>query len=238
MKTLLKLSVALFLVFSTTSCMFDGVKGNGNVITKNRKISNDFVRIKVSRGLEVYITKDSDVSLSVEADENLHDLIKTEVNNGTLIISSERNIWHASSKKIHLSVKNLNEILVSSGAEVYSENTLSSNRMKISSSSGAQIQLRLHVDDLTSNSSSGAIINLSGNAVNFDVSTSSGSVVSAYELEVENCIARSSSGSDIKVFVTESFDAKATSGSGIRYKGNPRKVNKRDNSGGSVRNRS
>lgn len=238
MKTLLKLSVALFLVFSTTSCMFDGVKGNGNVITKDRKISNDFVRIKVSRGLEVYITKDSDVSLTVEADENLHDLIKTEVNNGTLIISSEKNIWDASSKKIHLSVENLNEILVNSGAEVYSENTLSSNRMKISSSSGAQIQLRLHVNDLISSSSSGSNINLSGSVVNFDVSTSSGSVVSAYELEAENCIARSSSGSDIKVFVTESFDGKATSGSGIKFKGNPRKVNKRDNSGGSVRNRS
>jgi len=238
MKTLLKISAVLFLFISTTSCMFDGVKGNGNVITKNRKISSDFVRIKVSRGLDVYITKDSRVSLAVEADENLHELIRTDVKNGTLIITSEKNIWEASSKKIHLSVENLNEILVSSGAEVYSENTLSSDRMRISTSSGAGVKLRLDVNDLVCDSSSGSNIKLTGKAVSLDVSTSSGSNISAYDLEVENCIARSSSGSDIRVNVTQSFDGKATSGSNIRFKGNPRTVYKKDNSGGSVRSRS
>jgi len=238
MKTLLKISAVLFLFISTTSCMFDGVRGNGNVITKNRKISNDFVRIKVSRGLDVYITKDSNVSLAVEADENLHDLIRTEVKNGTLIITSEKNIWEASSKKIHLSVENLNEILVSSGAEVYSENTLNSDNLRISTSSGAIVKLRLHVNDLVCDLSSGSNINLTGKAISIDIHSSSGSVISAYDLEVEKCIARSSSGSDIRVYVTESFDGKATSGSGIRFKGSPRIVQKNSNSGGSIRGRS
>ena len=39
MKKIIKLSSILFLVFSMTSCMIDGVNGDGNVISKKRKIS-------------------------------------------------------------------------------------------------------------------------------------------------------------------------------------------------------
>ena len=92
MKTLFKLSALVFLLIGTTSCFIDGVKGDGNVITKNRKISDDFSRIEVSRGLDVYLTKSKNVALEVEADENLHELITTEVRDGVLKISSERNI--------------------------------------------------------------------------------------------------------------------------------------------------
>lgn len=238
MKTLFKISAVLFLFILTTSCMFDGVKGNGNVITKNRKISNDFTRIKASRGLDVYITKNSKVSLVVEADENLHELIQTEVKNGTLIITSEKNIWQASSKKIHLSVENLNEILVNSGAEVYSENTLHSDDMKVSASSGSEARLILNVDNLICESSSGANIRLTGKAGSIDVRTSSGSDVSAFELKTENCIARASSGSNISVYVTETFEGKATSGADIRFKGSPNIVQKDNNSGGSIKSKS
>ncbi len=238
MKTLLKISAVLFLFISTTSCMFDGVKGNGDVITKNRKISNDFTRIKVSRGLEVYITKSSSVSLVVEADENLHDLIKTEIKNGTLIITSEKNIWQARSKKIHLSVENLNEILVSSGAEVYSENTLSYDDMKVSVSSGSEAKLHLNVNNLICKSSSGADIKLTGKTIDFDVSASSGSDILAYNLETENCTANASSGSDIKIYVTGTFVGTATSGADIRYKGNPKVVQKNSSSGGSIKSSS
>jgi hypothetical protein len=235
MKTLLKITAVLILFLTTTSCMFDGVRGNGNVVTNNRKISNDFIRIEASRGLDVYITKSTNVSLAVEADENLHDLIETEVRNGTLVITAKKNIWHASTKKVHLSVVNLNEILVSSGAEVYSENTLSSGELSVSATSGAEANLNLNVNNLICKSSSGAGIKLAGKAVNFKANSSSGSDIRAYDLKVENCILHASSGSDIKVYVTDSFEGKATSGADIKYKGNPKIVNRNNNSGGSIR---
>ena len=40
MKTIIKLSAILFLLISTTSCFMEGVKGDGNVVTKKRKISD------------------------------------------------------------------------------------------------------------------------------------------------------------------------------------------------------
>ena len=136
MKNFIKVTFILFLAVGVSSCFFDGVKGDGNVVTNKRKISNDFVRINASRGLNVYITKSKHTSLEVEADENLHELT-TEVKDGTLYITATRNIWGGSTKKVHLAADFINEISVSSGAEVYSENRYSSDKLTINATSGS-----------------------------------------------------------------------------------------------------
>ena len=82
----------LFIVTVSTSCMLDGinsVSGNRNVISETRKINDDFTKIEIGQGIQLYITQDNDLSLVVKADENLHKLIKTEVVNGVLKISSK-----------------------------------------------------------------------------------------------------------------------------------------------------
>jgi len=215
--------------------MLDGVRGNGNVVTDQRKISNDFVRVELSRGLELHLTQSSELSLRVEADENLQELITTEVKDGVLTITSQRNIWQAGSKKVHLSVDNLNQIDASSGSEVYTVNTFTGEALRLNMSSGATARMDLAVEDLSCESSSGSDIRLTGKAVNFTASSSSGSDIKAQELEAENCSASASSGSDIKVHVTGEFQGSASSGSDIQFQGSPKVVNKDSNSGGSVR---
>jgi hypothetical protein len=184
----------------------------------------------------LYLTKSKNVSLEVEADENLHELIETDVRDGVLKITSSKNIWSASSKKIHLHVDHLNAIAVNSGAEVFTRNTFESDELRLSVSSGATADMELKVTDLSCDISSGADIELAGQAENFRVSSSSGSDVKAYELEAKNCNADASSGSDIKLTAIETIEARATSGADIKYKGSPRVIQQEDNSGGSVRN--
>ena len=236
MKNILKVSVLFLLLVGTSSCFMDGVKGDGNVVMKKRKVSDDFSKVVVSRGIDLYITKSKDMELTVEADENLHELITTEVRNGVLEISSRRNIWRAGAKKVHLHVDYLNAISVNSGAEAHTENTFASDELKVNVSSGANAKLELNVDDLTCESSSGADVVLSGSAENFWASSSSGSDIKAYNLEAKNCTASASSGADVKLWVTDSFKGNASSGGDISYKGNPSKLDMSDNSGGSVRN--
>ncbi len=234
MKSIIKISALLILFLSTTSCFFNGVKGNGNVVAKNRSISSDFVRIKVSSGIDVYLTENGETSLVVEADENLHDLIKTEVKNGTLYIGSKKNIWTARAKKVHVSIEKIVELEVTSGAEVTTENTLHADDLKIIATSGAEFNLHLKVNNLNCESSSGSDVNIDGKANNFNVSSSSGSDIDAYGLETSNCIAKASSGSNIKVNVNKSFDGHASSGGDIHFKGDPEVVNSSDSSGGNI----
>ena len=89
MSTLIRIIITSIISLLMLSCNFsmnlgDGVDGNRNVVSADRSISSDFSTIKVSQGLDLYITQSNDVSLSVEADENLHELIMTEVENDIL----------------------------------------------------------------------------------------------------------------------------------------------------------
>jgi alpha-L-arabinofuranosidase len=213
----------------------EGVDGNGNVVNSDRTISTDFDQIKISQGLDLYITQSNDVALSIEADENLHDLIMTDVENNILRIYSTENIRRASSKKIMLSVNNISSIKATSGSDVYSTNTIKADELALVCTSGADIKLDVQTQTLNCRSTSGSDMRLSGTTDNFIASATSGSDIKADELKAENSNLKATSGADISVYTSKELIAKATSGGDIRYSGNPEKVDKSDSSSGSVR---
>jgi len=236
MKNIAKLSAIVLLLAMTTSCFFDGVKGNRNVITEHRKISSDFDAIDVSQGIDVYLTIGDKVSLSLEADENLHDIILTEVEDGTLHIYTDKNIWSAKARKVYLTARSITEISATSGADVRSENTIIAEDFKIRATSGSDVRLQLKVDNLTCNTTSGADARLKGKATSFNAKSTSGSEIKAQDLETETCSAKVTSGANISLNVTGSLNANASSGGDIRYVGNPTKVQENSSSSGSIRN--
>jgi len=237
MKSLIKNMLIIILLVTSTSCVMNinGIKGNKNVITQNRNIPSDFVKINVSNGLDVLLTYGDEVSLTVEADENLHEYITTEVKNGILYISSKKNIVSAKARRIYLSTLHINEIKTTSGAEVSSENTIITEELVLEATSGSDINLRVKVNNLSSETTSGADIKLIGEADNFSARATSGSDINAYDLKVNNCTAKVTSGADIKIHVIKKLDAKATSGGDIKYKGNPKLLEQDESSSGKVK---
>jgi len=235
MKFFIKTMWIGIVILSLTSCTINGIKGNRNVITKNRVVKSDFNAVDVSRGMDVYLTVGKENSVSVEADENLHDLITTEVRNGTLYISAKENIYSAKAKKIFVSVPEIDKIKATSGSDFYSENTITGNNLEVKATSGADIKIMVNVKDLEAGASSGSDIYLKGKAENLDVSATSGADIKAYELVAKNCIANATSGSDIMVNVTEKIDASASSGADVKYKGKPEIVQSSESSSGDVK---
>ncbi len=141
MTTLTKIIVATLLSLTLFSCNFDinmnsGVRGNGNVQTVERTITESFTAIKATEGLDVYLTQSNNESITVEADENLHDLIITEVVDNVLKIHTKENIGRAASKKIRVSFNDISAITSTSGSDVYSTNTITAEHLKLRSTSG------------------------------------------------------------------------------------------------------
>jgi hypothetical protein len=238
MKTILsKLTIVIVTTVLFSSCavdMLNRVSGNKNVVTQDRKINDDFTSIKVSTGLDLYISQSNNVSLRVEADENLHDIIITEISNGVLKVYSEKNIWKAKARSVYVSVKDLEELKATSGSDVYTENTLRVGNLRVMTTSGADARMTVNAENITTSSTSGSDIKLMGTAVNHTAKATSGSSIKSYGLKSQNVIAKVTSGANIDVYATESIDAVATSGGDIDYKGNPRQVNKKSTSGGSI----
>ena len=233
MKT--KITVLLLILITTTSCMFDGfgIQGNGNVVTEDRTISSDFTEIKVSQGIQVHLRQGTKIDLSVEADDNIIDLIVTEIEGDVLKIYLDKNVNRAT-KNIYLTAVNINNIRTSSGAQVKGENTIKTTSISLKSSSGSGMNLDLIADNVVSDASSGANIKLSGKTQTFEGDASSGSHIKAINLESEISKADVSSGANIDVYASEKITAHASSGGDIDYSGNPKTVSKSKSSGGSV----
>lgn len=242
MKTLVKIITVSIVAILTTSCNFNlnfgpGVNGDGNVITETRKVTSEFEKISVSKGIDVILTQGNTLSIVVEADQNLLDVITTELDedNNTLRISSNQNIKSSASKKVILTVKNLSSIRTTSGSYVFSENALNTDKLSISSTSGSHIDLNIEANTLKLNTTSGAGIEISGATENLSIDATSGSYIRANNLKAQSTTASATSGASIFVNTTKELKASATSGASIKYEGNPEKVNKNSGVSGSIK---
>lgn len=240
MSTLVRIIITSIISILMLSCNFSvnfgkGVDGNRNVVSEDRTISNDFESIKVSQGLDLYITQSNDVSLSVEADKNLHELIMTEVENGVLRIYTKENIRRAASKKIMLNINDVSAIKATSGSDVYSTNTIEVKTLELNTTSGADMEIDVKTQTLNCRSTSGSDLKLSGTTNMLIAEATSGSDIKAANLKAENSKVKATSGADISVNTSKELTARATSGGDVRYSGSPEKIDKSDSSSGSVR---
>lgn len=234
----LKIQVLIFLVISvilSTSCIFmePSIKGNGNVVEETRK-TGDFDEIKVSRGMNVYISQGEETKVIVKADENLLDVIETRIEGNVLKITSNQNIRRAKSKKVFITTPKITVIKSSSGSNVYSETVIESKRLEISISSGSNMKLNLETKYLSASVSSGSNLKLEGSANNFSGKASSGSNIKAKELTSDNCEVKVNSGANIWITAKEKLKAHAGSGGNIFYSGKPGTTDIEKSSGGNV----
>lgn len=241
MKTLIKITVLittfLLLLFTTTSCFVEGmtgIKGSKIVISEDRNISSNFESIDVQQGINVFVTQGNSTEINVEADDNIINLLITEVKNNELKIYFKKNVSKTKARNVYLTTSSINEINTSSGAKVKGENTIQTNTLDLDSSSGSSIKIRVNANEVTSETSSGSNMKIEGETNKFSASSSSGSSINASNLKTVDAHAKASSGSSIYLNVTGELTAKASSGGDIDYEGNPSQVNKDTSSGGSV----
>jgi len=236
-KMLIATTVAL-LFASCNVNNFTGIKGSGNVQTQKRAITEKFTKISVSRGLEVIVEQANTVSVEVKADQNLLGHITTKVENGTLVITSDENIYSATTQTIRVKMPVIEALEAGSGSNIKSNGTLKSTAtattISVKTSSGSEINTTIEMDEIIAESRSGSTITLSGKTLKFNPSSSSGSELNAENLLANDVIAEASSGSSIAVHPLVSLNAKASSGANIDYTGIPKNISQEETSGGSV----
>ncbi|MEN1785154.1 MAG: head GIN domain-containing protein, partial [Bacteroidota bacterium] len=237
MTTLARIAIAALLALFASSCAFDlsfgnGPRGNGEIVEEAREVTEDFTEVHAAEGMDVFVTQGTNFSINVEADENIIDLIGTDVRNGKLKIHAIENIGRAT-KKIYVSLPEIAALTSSSGADLVVEQAITAEKITLSASSGSDLSVEITADEVVADASSGADIDLSGSTNALQVAASSGSDIDARRLLAQTCTADASSGADISVNVSEALIADATSGADIAYSGEA-KVQKNKSVSGSV----
>lgn len=236
----IKILLITAVCLSITACI-DGqprrtVYGNNNIVKKERQ-TGTFNSVRVSSGIDVYLSQGDKESVVVEADENLHEYIVTENKGGILNVYSSANIREAAMKRVYVTMREIKSVMTTSAGDIIGETPVKSDFIELSASSAGNIKLEVSAREVKVGISSSGDVTLSGETDFLRASLSSAGDLNAYNLKAKEADISASSAGDADVYVTEKLTARASSAGDIYYSGNPGFIDTHSSSAGSVRKR-
>lgn len=205
-----------------------------------RTLNAGFTAVEVSSGINLYITQGNAEAIAVSATEQKYqDRIKTEVVNGVLKIYYDNKgvTWKPGDRKLkaYVSCKTLQSLNTSAGSVTIVIGNIQAENFKLDVGSGSDFTGALQVKTLVTNVNSGASVKISGKADKLIIDVSSGADFKGYDLVVDFCEAKASSGAEIHVTINKELSARASSGADIKYKGTGLIRDIKTSGGGSVK---
>lgn len=198
----------------------DGVKGNGDVQTQNREVSN-FSGIKVSGAYTIYLSQNDECSLKVVADENIQDIIKTEVKNNILYIKNETSIRNAKKMELYIGFRYLHFIKANGAISLKNENDLKFDELKIEINGASSAKLELSANKLSIDNSGASSIYLKGVAKELNIDISGAGSVNAVDFKVAEAQVDISGVGSGKVHVEDKLRVSISGIGSVKYKGDP-----------------
>lgn len=220
------------------SCIIDGwdngISGNGHVEEESRDVSG-FSGVHASTGIDVFISEGSGFDVKVEADENLLEVILTELNGNMLVIKTDRvNIRSAKSKKVYVTMPKLKELKISSAGDCKGMTPFNCDDLRVSISSAGDLKLDVEANRIDINISSSGDATLTGRTGVLEANLSSAGDLQAFDLIAETVSVDVSSAGDARVFASEEISMNASSAGNIYYKGGAEVVHSRSSSAGDI----
>ncbi|MEO7534888.1 MAG: head GIN domain-containing protein [Ferruginibacter sp.] len=188
-----------------------------------RTINGSFNAIKISGGIDLYLSQYETESVAVSAtSEKFRQNIKTVVENNTLKIYYDGgNNWAGGNKKlkVYVSFKNLESLEASGACDVEVAGTISVPALNLIMTGASDFKGAVKVNCLSMQLTGASDVKISGSATNLSVQSTGASDVKGYDLVTDICTAKASGASDISITVNKELNAQAHGASDISYKG-------------------
>ncbi len=220
MKRIACILLLLTMVFS--SCNWRRIKGNGNLATENRSITN-VQKIILENGCDVEITQGPVASLKVEADDNLIPYIITREEGITLRITSKNHTSLSSDNpiKVYITTTKLEQIqLTGSGNIIGKTKFTGSDKLTLKISGSGDINLDVNAPRVDGNITGSGTIAVTGETKDEDIHIVGAGNYNADGLKAENAVVRITGAGDVKVFTDNNLDVNITGVGSVLYKGN------------------
>jgi hypothetical protein len=217
-KTLLYPLTAVMMLLTINSCYFPGpggkrIQGEGPYVTKDIDIPT--VRgIVIRNSADVVLSQGNRQRLSVEAQQNIIDNLKTEVSNGILYVGNRSPVWKARPVRIKLRINDLTNVRISGSGDIVSEGKFDGlNDLEVVISGSGDIKLDVEADNIDARIGGSGSITLEGDSRTVDYKINGSGSIYANELETKRAYARISGSGDI-IYRGDPDVDKSISGSG------------------------
>ncbi len=217
----------LLLVLSVilTSCCKQNnyVTPSGEVSTQKKSVTG-FTKLDVSSIFNVYVTfSDSEESVIVEANDNLHQYIQISKSGENLVVKLANNINIRDGEttlKVFITMKQLTKISGSGLVNFQFENEMTGQNLMIDLSGASKLKGTLKLEKLNVSLSGSSLLELSGESDLFELDASGASIVRDYSFVINKFQADLDGASELHLTINESMNITASGASIIYYKGN------------------
>ncbi len=146
----------------------DCIKRTGTIIIEKRDIQG-FDKLYIEDNLTVFLTQDTNFSVKVEGGKNIVPLIKTELNNGTLIIkNNNRCNWTRSYDKplnVYVSMPVINTITMDGTGKIVGTNTITTDTIDVQVKNSGDIELTVNNKKIISRMHGSGDVTLHGTTI-------------------------------------------------------------------------
>lgn len=226
MKSSLKSILVIALLFSiAATAQFKSkkkIKGNGKITTEKRTTA-DYDEIEVLGFLDVDLISGKEGEITVQGEENILSVIKTEVNSGVLKIYVEKNTSINIKHKLLVTVpvQTVNSVSLTGSGDVNGKSIIKTNNFTVKLAGSGDINLMLEATNIDASLSGSGDLSLKGNAESIKANLAGSGDVVTDELITKNADANLSGSGKIAVYCTSKLTARVSGSGDVFYKGEP-----------------
>jgi len=222
-----KLSLAVVslaaVLFIFPSC--EKVVGEGPLVTQTRSVGN-FTGVSSEMSGKVNFTIAPDYKVEITAQQNILDVLNTNVVDGVLHIDFKNNVRVRQHEDllINITAPYADYFRLSGSGNMNVQGDIAADNLKLTLSGSGDITVQNAViaDKIDADvSGSGNISIANGSAVNEDVDISGSGKVEMAGVDAENAVTHTSGSGDVKLSLSKNLDVHISGSGSVFYHGNP-----------------
>jgi hypothetical protein len=211
------------------------IHGSGTVISEEREVPA-FDQIHLKGSGKVILTRASGHSVRVRTDDNIMPHIRTDVENGKLIISHEKKNIRPTVLTLYIAAANLQGVSIAGSGDIVGNDKFNSHRFYADIAGSGDITVGVSAENVESNISGSGSIYLFGATESYDATITGSGDVDAFDLKAKRTRVVITGSGNCRVNVSELLRAKITGSGDVLYKGHPEIIRSITGSG-KVKNR-
>ena len=208
--------LAVLVLLGGCQMFHKGTSGSGKTKAEKRDLTG-FKAVNVSGAFEVEIVAQKEAGLMLEGDDNLLQLVRTEVDDGVLRIFNEKSYSTSEVIRVRISVPQLDAVFASGANDIVVTNVKS--------------------DDFIVSTSGAGSLKISGEAKTLELEISGAGSVDTKELRAERVSVESSGAAEADVYASEDLRVSASGAGSVNYYGDPKNVSENVSGGASISKR-
>jgi len=207
--------------------------GSGNVAEETRNV-DPFHSVDSRISGDIFVEQGSGSNLKIEAEDNLLPLLETSMENGVLVIRSEKCIRPLKPIKIYAGMDEVRSLSLSGSGDITGTTPIDTENLELAIIGSGDIEMQVNASSLKSLVSGSGNFLLEGDAATHEIEIDGSGDVDALGLRTEVTRVKIDGSGDAKVYTDRELDVEISGSGSVFYWGDPEKFNTQVSGSGKI----